>query len=74
MDFRNVISDNEPQIVLEDFEDFCDENNITHIKVTTYHLKFKDLAKRAVRTYREQKSASGKSVNWKTRLNHFLFS
>ena len=57
---RSIVSDNGPQLTSDEFEQFCREHDIKHIKVTPYHPKSNGLAERAVRTFKNRMEASDK--------------
>uniref|UniRef100_A0A5S6QTQ4 RNA-directed DNA polymerase n=1 Tax=Trichuris muris TaxID=70415 RepID=A0A5S6QTQ4_TRIMR len=72
---RAIVSDNGPQFVSEEFEVFCDYNNVTHIKTAPYHPKSNGLAERAVRLFKDRLRASSDSVaDVEQKLQRFLFS
>ncbi|GJQ70641.1 hypothetical protein Trydic_g23031 [Trypoxylus dichotomus] len=50
---KTIVSDNGPQLTSEEFEQFCKNNSITHIRTTPYNPKTNGLAKRAVKTFKE---------------------
>jgi len=58
---ESVVTDNGPQVVGREFEQFCNRNGIRHVKVAPYHPASNGLAERAVRTFKQgfQKYAEG---------------
>uniref|UniRef100_A0A5S6Q0K3 RNA-directed DNA polymerase n=1 Tax=Trichuris muris TaxID=70415 RepID=A0A5S6Q0K3_TRIMR len=71
---KAIVSDNGPQFVSEEFEAFCDNNNITHIKTTPYHPKTNGLAERTVCLFKNRIRASSDSMDIELKLQRFLFS
>ena len=70
-----IVSDNGPQFVSQKFQDFCNQNYITHIKSTPYHPKTNGLAERMVRTFKEQlRAGKNSSADLDLRLQRFLLS
>lgn len=71
---KQLVSDNGPQLVSEEFEMFMEENGIQHIKSAPYHPATNGLAERFVQTMKHalKSSSSYKSLN--RRLNAFLLS
>lgn len=65
-----VVSDNGPQFVAEQFEDFLKTNGVKHITSTPYHPRTNGLAEKFVQTFKSAMKKSGKSVNQS--LNAFL--
>uniref|UniRef100_A0A5S6Q7F2 RNA-directed DNA polymerase n=1 Tax=Trichuris muris TaxID=70415 RepID=A0A5S6Q7F2_TRIMR len=72
---RSIVSDNGPHFVSEEFEKFCDNNNVTHVKTTPYHPRSNGLAERAVRLFRDRfRASSDATTDVELRLQRFLFS
>ena len=70
-----IVSDNGPQFVSQEFQDFCNQNYITHIKSTPYHPKTNGLAERMVRTFKERlRAGKNSSADLDLRLQRFLLS
>lgn len=70
---RTVVSDNGPQFVSAEFQDFCSRNNIQHMRTAPYFPQSNGLAERAVRTVKEGLKKL-KEGNMHTRLARFLHS
>eukprot|EP00731_Ephydatia_muelleri_P025384 Em0017g467a len=70
-----IVPDNGPQFVSQEFQEFCNQNYITHIKSTPYHPKTNDLAERMVRTFKERlRAGKNSSADLDLRLQRFLLS
>ena len=50
---ESVVTDNGPQFIGMEFEQFCERNGIGHIKVAPYHPASNGLAERAVQTFKQ---------------------
>ena len=50
---ESVVTDNGPQFIGMEFEQFCDRNGIRHIKVAPYHPASNGLAECAVQTFKQ---------------------
>ena len=50
---ESVVTDNGPQFVGREFEQFCNRNGIRHEKVAPYHPASNGLAEQAVRTFKQ---------------------
>ena len=70
-----MVSDNGPQWVAEEFQQYCRGNAIRHITSTPWHPRTNGLAERAVQTFKLRMEASKDDVPDLTlRLQRFLFS
>ena len=71
---EQIVSDNGPQFVAEEFQQFMQENRIRHIRCAPYHPASNGLVERFVRTFKEAMKA-GRNDNFtlKHRLANFLF-
>ena len=72
---KQIISDNGPQFVSREFQQFCVENGIKHRKVTPYWPaangeveRFIGVLKQAIQRFRVEK------VDWRTEIYTFLFN
>lgn len=71
---QQLVSDNGPQLVSEEFETFMVENGIQHIKSAPYHPATNGLAERFVQTMKHALKSSQGSKSLNRRLNAFLLS
>lgn len=71
---QQLVSDNGPQLVSEEFETFMQENGIHHIKSAPYHPATNGLAERFVQTMKQALKASHSTRSLNQRLNAFLLS
>ncbi|KAK7909343.1 hypothetical protein WMY93_014027 [Mugilogobius chulae] len=71
---QQLVSDNGPQLVSEEFETFMVENGIQHIKSAPYHPATNGLAERFVQTMKHALKSSSSSQSLNRRLNAFLLS
>ena len=69
-----IVTDNGPQFVSKDFEDFTSQNGIRHSKVAAYHPRSNGLAERFVQTFKMamKMSRGGGDINQK--LTNFLLN
>ena len=71
---EQIVSDNGPQFVSEDFSQFLKRNGIKHIRSAPYHPSSNGLAERFIQTLKrglKTSEAAGKSLTH--RLSEFLF-
>ncbi|CAB0008407.1 unnamed protein product, partial [Nesidiocoris tenuis] len=70
-----IVTDNGPQFVSEEFEQFCKNHSVTHIKSTPYHPRTNGLAERAVRTFKDRlKNEKGNRWQILEKVDEFLFT
>jgi len=70
-----IISDNGPQFVSEEFREFVKSNGIHHVRVALYHPKSNGQAERFVQTFKaamKKMASKGGDVNQK--LSNFLLT
>lgn len=53
---EKIVSDNGPQFIAEDFENFCKSNGICHVRTPPYHPKSNGAAERFVQIFKKQLS------------------
>ncbi|RWS24392.1 uncharacterized protein B4U80_01971, partial [Leptotrombidium deliense] len=71
--FEEITTDNGPQFVSIEFEEWCKRNNVRHSTSTPYHPASNGIAERAVQTFKQ--GFKKQSVECKhTRLQRFLFN
>lgn len=71
---KMIVSDNGPQFTSEEFQQFCNNNNVKHVRSTPYHPKTNGLVERAVQTFKNRFQASKSVQDLDLRLANFLFS
>nr|XP_022904274.1 uncharacterized protein K02A2.6-like [Onthophagus taurus] len=71
---KTLVTDNGPQLVSSDFEDFCKSQGIKHVRITPYHPKSNGQAERVVKTFKDRLNSSDKNFNLHDRLCKFLMS
>ena len=69
---KQIVSDNGPQFVSEDFQTFARSNGIHHITSAPYHPATNGLAERSVQTLEALRSMQGSSKPVKEKLAKFL--
>ena len=70
-----IVSDNGPQLVSDDFEQFLKRNGVQHIKSAPYHPSTNGLAERFVQTMKQgMKAAKYEHLTVKQKLNNFLLA
>lgn len=70
---EQIVSDNGPQFVSEEFQQFTKLNGITHIKSAPYHPATNGLAERFVQTFKQSMRAmKGESCDLHKKLANFL--
>ena len=63
---ENVVTNDGPQFVLKEFEDFTSQNGTRHSKVAPYHPRSNGLAKRFLQTFKvamKKMSRGGGDIN-----------
>lgn len=71
---QQLVSDNGPQLVSEEFKTFMEENGIQHIKSAPYHPATNGLAERFVQTMKQALKSSQGTKSLNRRLSAFLLS
>ena len=69
-----LVSDNGPNLVSSEMEEFLRGNGIEHIRTAPYHPSSNGLAERAVKTLKHSLSKQGKGATLEVRLARFLLS
>ena len=69
---EQLVSDNGPQFVSEQFQDFLQGNGIQHIRSAPYHPSTNGLVERFVHTFKHAMRASETSLSLNERLQRFL--
>ncbi|CAB0005138.1 unnamed protein product [Nesidiocoris tenuis] len=70
-----IVTNNGPQFVFEEFEQFCKNHSVTHVKSTPYHPRTNGLAERAVRTFKDRlKNEKGNRWQILEKVDEFLFT
>ena len=72
---ENIVTDNGPQFVATEFEEFTQKNGIKHIKVAPYHPRSNGLAERFVQTFKSaMKRMSKGQGNMYQKVSSFLLT
>lgn len=71
---QQLVSDNGPQLVSEEFEAFVKVNEIQHIRSAPYHLSTNGLAERFVQTMKQALKSTQSKGSLNQCLNTFLLS
>jgi transposase InsO family protein len=72
---RTMVSDNGPQWIAEEFQQYCRGNSVRHITSSPWHPRTNGLAERAVQTFKLRMEAAKDDVpDINLRLQRFLFS
>nr|XP_061811684.1 uncharacterized protein K02A2.6-like [Nerophis lumbriciformis] len=71
---QQLVSDNGPQLVSEEFKAFMEENGIQHIKSAPYHAATNGLAERFVQALKKALKSSPSTQTLNRRLNAFLLA
>ena len=70
---EQLVSDNGPQFVAEEFAEFLKQNGVKHVKCAPYHPSSNGLAERFVRTFKEAMKAGARDgLPLAHRLENFL--
>ncbi|XP_062389467.1 uncharacterized protein K02A2.6 [Sardina pilchardus] len=71
---QQLVSDNGPQLISEEFKTFMEENGIQHIRTAPYHPATNGLAERFVQTLKQALKSSPNTQSLNRRLSAFLLS
>ena len=71
---EQLVSDNGPQFISEQFQDFLQGNGIQHIRSTPYHPSTNGLVERFVHTFKHAMRASETPFSLNERLQRFLLT
>ena len=71
---KQLVSDNGPPFVSEQFQNFLQGNDIQHIRSAPYHPSTNDLVERFVHTFKHAMRASETSLSLNERLQRFLLT
>ena len=72
---EQLVSDNGPQFVSEEFQSFLKANRVKHLRSAPYHPSSNGLAERFVRTFKQAlKASESSSQTYNQRLMSFLLS
>ena len=67
-----VVTDNGPQFVSEEFEQFMKVNGVKHIRAPAYHPSTNGEAERFVQTFKKAMKSSKSKYSWNRRICTFL--
>ena len=72
---EQLVSDNSPQFVSDEFSTFMKMNGIKHIRCSPYHPSSNGAAERFVQTFKKaMKASQHSSLSFSHRLSNFLFT
>jgi transposase InsO family protein len=72
---EELVSDNGPQFVAQEFETFLSSNGVKHVRSAPYHPSSNGEAERAVRTFKQgMKTVKNAPGNLNQKLSSFLLS